>query len=168
MKNLVLLRHAKAEPDAPTGRDFDRPLDPRGREEAREMGKAARQRGLRFDRVIASPAVRVRETLTLFAEGYGDAVEPLFEPRIYEAPREALLAIVAATDDDASSLLMIGHGPGLPSLALSLVAGGSGVGDMAAKFPTAALAEIALPIERWEDVGRASGELRIFLRPRDL
>ena len=38
MRRLMLLRHAKTENDAPSGRDQDRRLDNRGRLDAAEIG----------------------------------------------------------------------------------------------------------------------------------
>ena len=38
MRRLMLLRHAKTENDAPSGRDQDRRLDDRGRRDAAEIG----------------------------------------------------------------------------------------------------------------------------------
>ena len=63
MKRLTLLRHAKSTWDDPVSRDFDRPLNPRGRRAARTIGAEMRVLGLAFDSVIASPARRVMETL---------------------------------------------------------------------------------------------------------
>ena len=40
MRQLVLLRHAKAAANSDTGEDFDRPLAARGREDAPVVGKA--------------------------------------------------------------------------------------------------------------------------------
>ena len=40
MKSLTLLRHAKSGWDDPVSRDFDRPLNPRGRRAARDRRRA--------------------------------------------------------------------------------------------------------------------------------
>ena len=71
MKNLTLLRHAKSGWDDPAIRDFDRPLNPRGRRAARTVGAEMKAQGLGFDLVLASPARRVAETLDEVAAGYG-------------------------------------------------------------------------------------------------
>ncbi|HLL30555.1 MAG TPA: histidine phosphatase family protein, partial [Allosphingosinicella sp.] len=63
MKILTLLRHAKSGWDDPVTRDFDRPLNPRGRRAARTVGREMKAQGLAFDLVLASPARRVIETL---------------------------------------------------------------------------------------------------------
>src|SRR3546814_15030544 len=85
MKRLILFRHAKSDWDDPVARDFDRPLNGRGEKAALVMGEFARAKGIRFDMVVASPAVRVVETLNVFFTGYGEVVDPHWDRRIYLA-----------------------------------------------------------------------------------
>ena len=168
MKTLTLLRHAKSAWDDPVQRDFDRPLNARGRRAAQTIGREMRSLGLVFDRVIASPAVRVIETLEDVAKGYGRAIEPMFDKRIYLASTDALLDLVHAVDDQCMRLLLVGHNPGLEKLALLVTRGGPLRAELALKYPTATLAEIELPAQRWSEVGEGAGTLSRFIRPRDL
>jgi phosphohistidine phosphatase len=168
MKTLTLLRHAKSGWDAPVARDFDRPLNARGRKAARAMGREMKRLGLGFDLVLASPAARVTETLTELAQGYGGAVETRFDEGIYLAPVEALLALVRASDDADPRLLLVGHNPGMEQLALLLSEGGQLRDEVAAKYPTGALAEIGFDVAHWRDVAAGEGKLARFIRPRDL
>ena len=170
MKTLTLLRHAKSSWDGPASTDFDRPLNKRGRRAARTVGRELRAQGLGFDRVIASPAARVVETIEDFEEGYGSPIEPSFDPRVYLASPATLLTIVREADDSADKLLIVGHNPGLEALAMLLTRDtGDGLRqEMAVKYPTATVAEIHLSIEHWRDVEAGMGELARFIRPRDL
>jgi len=168
MKTLTLLRHAKSRWDMPVARDFERPLNARGRKAARAMGREMRRLGLGYDLVLASPAARVTETLTELAQGYGAAVDTQFDETIYLAPVDTLLALVRATDDSDARLLLVGHNPGMEQLALLLADGGPLRDEIAAKYPTAALAEIAFDAEHWHDVGPGDGRLERFIRPREL
>lgn len=168
MRNLTLLRHAKSGWDAPVARDFDRPLNARGRRAARAMGREMKRLGLAYDLVLASPAARVTETLAELAQGYGGAVGTRFDESIYLAPVETLLAIVRAADDGDARLLLVGHNPGLEQLALLLAAPNALRDQVAAKYPTGALAELRFAAGHWRDVGEGEGELARFIRPRDL
>lgn len=168
MKTLTLLRHAKSSWDDPVQRDFDRPLNRRGRKAARTIGREMRAQGLRFDKVLASPAARVSETLADVAEGYGEPIEPDYDKRVYLASAEALLELIHATEDSASSLLIVGHNPGLENLALKLAQQGALRSELLIKYPTATLAEISLPVEHWSDVREGIGKIARFIRPRDL
>ena len=167
MKTLTLLRHAKSGWDDPSLSDFARPLNARGRGAARAMGRAMRGLGLAWDRILASPAARVSETIDGLAEAYGP-LAPVYDDSVYLASLETLLALVRATDDAHTTLLVVGHNPGMERLALLLTKSGALHDEIALKYPTGALAEIALPVDHWRDVAESGGTLVRFLRPRDL
>jgi phosphohistidine phosphatase len=170
MKTLTLLRHAKSTWHDPVARDFDRPLNKRGHKAARTIGREMRARGLRFDRVIASPAVRVTETLDGLAEGYGSPLDPEYDQRVYLASPATLLDVIHEVPDRAEALLIVGHNPGLEALVLQLTVddGDTLRAEVAVKYPTGAMAEISLPVKHWRDVARGMGTVRCFVRPRDL
>lgn len=157
MKRLTLLRHAKSERDSPTGGDFDRSLNDRGRADSKRMGQEIRNLGLRYDLVLASPAQRVVETI----EGVGD-ISPRFDERIYDASTKQLLDLVQSTDDRVNSLMLVGHNPGFERLAARLT--DEEVDDL----PTTALVEIELPIDHWRDADEGSGQLIRFIKAKEL
>ena len=169
MKTLTLLRHAKSGWDDPVTRDFDRPLNRRGRRAARAVGAEMRAQGLGFDRIVASPARRVVETLQELAETYG-RIEPAFDERLYLAAPETLLDIIHATDEAIERLLLVGHNPGLERLALALSGDSDSPlhGEIELKYPTGTVAEIALDVEGWWQVDAGMGRIVRFIRPRDL
>jgi phosphohistidine phosphatase len=169
MKSLTLLRHAKSGWDDPASRDFDRPLNPRGRRAARTVGAEMKAQGMAFDIVLASPARRVAETLDEVGAGYG-AIEPGYDRRLYLASAETLLDIVRHAPAMAERLLLVGHNPGLEELALRLARrdGDRLRGELEVKYPTGTVTEIGLPVERWADVREGIGRIVRFIRPRDL
>ena len=169
MKNLTLMRHAKSGWDDPVARDFDRPLNPRGRRAARTVAEKMRAEGLGFDLVLASPARRVIETIDEVAEVFGP-LDAEYDERLYLASPATLLEIVHGADDGASRLLLVGHNPGLETLALQLTSKGDGAlrTELEVKYPTGTLAEIAFEVDRWRDVEARGGRLIRFIRPRDL
>jgi phosphohistidine phosphatase len=169
MKTLTLLRHAKSGWDDPAGRDFDRPLNPRGRRAAGTVAAEMRRLGLAFDRAVASPARRVIETIEEVARTFGP-IPASYDRRLYLAGPETLLEVVRETPDDVERLLLVGHNPGLESLALALAGDGTASlrEALALKYPTATIAEIAFPAAHWREVGSGSGQIRRFIRPRDL
>ena len=171
MKTLTLLRHAKSGWDDPVARDFDRPLNLRGEKAARVIGEYMKREGLSFDHVIASPAVRVIDTIDHIASSYGKRIEPTWERRVYLASSATLMDVLREVDDSAESVLMIGHNPGMEDLVLDLVPEGNATPLRDAvyeKYPTAALAEIAIDTRSWADIDRGLGTLNRFIRPRDL
>jgi phosphohistidine phosphatase len=171
MKRLTLFRHAKSGWDEPVTRDFDRPLNAKGKRAAQTMGRHMREQGLAFDRIVASPAVRVIETLEAMFDGYGKRLTPVWDRRIYLASAATLLEVVQDTPDAVGSLLLVGHNPGLEDLVLALVP--DAADDIARvaveeKYPTASLAQIDFDQAHWDNVGPRDGKLGRFVRPRDL
>jgi phosphohistidine phosphatase len=170
-KKLTLLRHAKSGWDDPVARDFDRPLNKRGEKAARVIGGWMKSQGIGFDHVIASPAVRVIETLDHIVGGYGKRMEPKWERRVYLASSATLMDVLREVDDQFSSILLIGHNPGMEDLILDLVPEGrdAELRDMVfEKFPTAAFAEMTIDINLWNEIDRNIASLVRFIRPRDL
>ncbi|MBB4152288.1 phosphohistidine phosphatase [Sphingomonas jinjuensis] len=170
MKTLTLLRHAKSGWDDPVARDFDRPLNAKGRRAAIAMGRHWRQIDLDFDHIIASPAVRVEQTLEEVESGYGRTLAPAWDRRLYLASAATLLDVVRELPDTLSRVLLVGHNPGLEELVL-LLAGDSDDALRDAveeKYPTATLAELALGADRWGDAKPGGATLTRFIRPRDL
>ena len=169
MKTLLVLRHAKAERESDSGEDFDRPLAVRGWTDSRAIGREMRVRGIHPDAVVASPARRVVETLEAVAEGYG-ALDVEFDRRIFDNRPESLLAILHGADDEVQRLLIVGHNPGLQEILLRLAtADAARLRDQIAdKFPTAALAEMELPVGNWREVRQGAGRITRLVRPEDV
>jgi phosphohistidine phosphatase len=167
MKTLTLLRHAKSGWDDPVTRDFDRPLNAKGARAAETMGRHLRGLGLTFDLVVASPAVRVQETLDHFAIGLGETLAPEWDRRIYLASEATLLDLVRALPETAEHVLLVGHNPGLEELVLLLSDAGTLRQEVEAKFPTASVAVLEVG-ERWDDADDGAATLSRFIRPRDV
>lgn len=171
MKRLTLLRHAKSDWDDPVARDFDRPLNRRGEKAALLMGQFASNRAMRFDILIASPAVRVVQTLETFFAGYGEALDARWDRRIYLASAPTLIDVIRDIPDAANAALMAGHNPGLEELILDLVPDDRASSlreDVEVKFPTASLAVLDLDIDTWDEATENCATLVSFTRPRDL
>ena len=170
MKTLLLLRHAKSSWDEEPLRDFDRPLAPRGRKAAARMGRLLAERGLVPDHILCSTARRARETYDGVAPKLPRSAEITFEDRLYMAEPATLLRLVRRLPDDADTVLLIGHNPGLEQFARQLAGSGDGdaLGRMAHKFPTAALAVLRFDRDRWSDLALSDGRLEAFVAPREL
>lgn len=167
MKRIGLLRHAKSDWDDMSLRDFDRGLNDRGRKGAALMGEHIHSYGGVWERLIASPAQRVRRTL----EFSGLDVPITFEERAYLADSDMLMKLLGEHAGDADAVLLAAHNPGLQDLAIDLAqrdADNALLKDVMTKFPTASFAVLELDIENWSDCGPECGRLVHFARPRDL
>lgn len=170
MRTLLLLRHAKASREDPALGDFDRPLTPRGEKSARRIGHYLRDNTGAPDLVLCSAALRTRQTLAAVAASLGPDVTIRFLKGLYLATPSRLMAAIRRTPDEIGSLLVIGHNPGIATLATDLADGGDPVlrRRMAEKFPAGALADVRLDIARWAEIAPGVGRLRDFVVPRDL
>jgi phosphohistidine phosphatase len=171
MRTLTLFRHGKSGWDSPVSRDFDRPINDRGRKGSRLMGAYAAKEGIAFDHILSSPAVRCTETLDAFWEGYGRILHPNWDRRVYLASGDSLLDVVHDLDDAHHAVLMCGHNPGIEELALMLtpdVRGDALRDEIEEKYPTASFAELQCDVASWKDVVEAGCKLTRFVRPRDL
>ncbi len=171
MKTLGLFRHAKSDWHDPRARDFDRPLNPRGEKGAGLVGRHIFDHDVKWDKVIASPAVRVAETIELAAKATGRPIAVNWDRRIYLASSATLLDLLREQKDDPGSVLMVGHNPGLEDVIFDLVPddGTSPLRDVVElKFPTASFAVLELDIEHWNELKDRCGKLVHLIRPRDL
>lgn len=163
MKTLYILRHAKS--DWGTGeKDFDRPLNERGRKAAKAMGAELRKRKIEPDLVLSSPATRAKQTLERVQGGYGDKFSVTEERRIYMANADELLDVIRQAPDHAKRLMIVGHNPGLHELVVELCGERAEIDG----FPTGALAEIEFKAKSWREIGWGDGKLKQLLKPRDL
>ncbi|HWJ68559.1 MAG TPA: histidine phosphatase family protein [Sphingobium sp.] len=174
MKTVIVLRHAKSDWGDMTLRDFDRGLNGRGERAAAVMGRWAARHKVAPERIIASPAVRVVETLHRFAQAHGACPEPQFDMRLYLASAPMIAEVLADTGDDSAMILIAGHSSGVEDFILAAVPNDSDSAlrdAVTVKFPTAALAILDFDVPDWQSLaqhfpGRA--RLRAFVRPRDL
>lgn len=167
MKVLGLLRHAKSDWGDSDKRDFDRGLNDRGRKGAAVIGQHIRDHGVKWAKVVASPAERVKLTL---AEALPE-LKAEWDERLYLAGTDTIMDVIREKGGDADTILLSGHNPGLGDMLFELVApkNENALYDEAkVKFPTAAFAVFELDIENWSDLRDGCGTLVHFARPRDL
>lgn len=167
-RELLVLRHAKSDRDGRFPRDFDRPLNERGRRDAPRMALWMRRRGLVPDRVVASPAARARETAELVLETLGLAKGVVaWEERLYDASLTAILEVLSEQPDGAGRVLLVAHNPGLEDLVAHLGGDAVPVPEDGKLLTTAAVARFAMPA-RWGRLAPGVGRFRGIVRPRDL
>lgn len=163
MKTLLVLRHAKSSWSDSSLGDHDRPLNERGERDAPRMGDLVRLQRLKPNIIISSDAVRARMTAEALAETAGYGGEIRFEQLLYAAAPDDILAVLRAVpEQNAEIVMVVGHNPGLEAL----------VGRLTGEhpdLPTASLAQVDLPIDRWRDLDESvRGTLVEIWRPKDV
>ncbi len=120
---------------------------------------------------ICSAALRTRETADLVAGAMGTGLPLDAYHSLYGAGTELVLQYVREVDRQVTSLMIVGHNPTMEHLAWELLAdgGGPGGGDRAAleahRFPTCALAVLALAVSEWEEVAPGCATLTGLFKP---
>jgi phosphohistidine phosphatase len=163
---LILLRHAKSD-WAGDEADVDRPLSKRGLRQAPLAGQwlagqwlagqwlAHGVRGI--DLVVVSPARRARSTWELASAELDDAPPTRIDDRAYAASASELLGIVRGLPDDAGTVVLVGHNPGIEDLAYLLA-------DEPVPMPTSAIAVLAFS-GSWTTAGQSPAKLLASGRP---
>ncbi len=120
MRDLILLRHAAAQPKQTGISDFDRPLTAHGRTEALDAAACLKQAAIRLDAVLVSPALRARETALIVAAQLDFDQHLLYDDTLYHGDAQALLGTLQRCDGHASRVLLVGHNPSVSMLARRL------------------------------------------------
>jgi phosphohistidine phosphatase len=141
MKQLILMRHGKAEKDAPSGEDFDRRLVDRGREEAHNVAKALKDYGLKPDFALVSAAARTKETFEQVAGVFGD-IPAVISKDFYNANADVLRRFIERHENDGQCVLVVAHNPGVQFLVSDYLfegaAGQTLIDKVRGNYPTAA------------------------------
>ena len=163
MKTLLVLRHAKSSWNDTALDDHERPLNKRGRRDGPRMGELVREHRLTPDIIVSSDAVRARQTAEAVAEAARYAGEILLDRLLYIASPPDILAVLRMVrETKAATVMIVGHNPGLEELVAQLT------GEQQ-DLPTASLAQIGLPIDRWRDLKVSTrGTLLGLWRPKEL
>jgi len=161
MLTLYLLRHAKSSWNDASQRDFERPLSDRGREACALIGEFIEEKGIEFDLVLVSTAVRTRETIDLVKQRAKLRSEVRYDDRIYEATVSQLLEVISPVENDRENVLLVGHNPGMEEL-LTLLTG------VHLRVTTANFAKIKIQATRWSDSLANTGTLDWIIRPKEI
>jgi len=162
MKRLTLLRHAKSSWDDLSVDDFHRPLNPRGRRAAPEMGRRMQANALVPDLIVSSPARRAISTARMIARelDYPEA-RIIEEQALYHAGGGQVLEIINSLETLAEHLMLCGHNPGFTDLANAL--GDAHIDNM----PTAAVFCVDFDINDWSELSPGGGRFVCFDMPKN-
>lgn len=162
MKTLLILRHAKSSWANMQLTDYERPLNNRGKRDAPRMGKLLREQDLMPDLILTSSAERALATAEAVALASDYEQEIKYTRSFYHADPEPYIEALQQLDDSYERVMVIGHNPGIEELVEEL----TGLWE---RMPTAALAQVALPINHWHELDEEiTGELVNLWRPKEL
>ena len=121
MKTLLLIRHAKSSWDNIALSDFDRPLNDRGKKDAPVMAKRIKERKIKIDLFLSSPAKRAKKTAENFIDVFGAKEKNLILiPSLYEASTKNFFEVVENINDKNDVVALFSHNPGITDFVNSL------------------------------------------------
>ena len=163
MKTLYLVRHAKSSWKYPDLDDFERPLNHRGKKDAPIMGHWLRSKKIIPDLIISSPALRASMTARIISETLSYPTERIkYKDQIYESSLASFFKIIGKTEESVKSLMLVGHNPGITSLANTL-------SDIYVdNIPTCGIYALNLKIAKWADIADKCGVLKFFKFPKNI
>jgi phosphohistidine phosphatase len=162
MKTLLLVRHAKSSWEEAGIEDFDRPLNERGKKDAPEMAKRIKDKKIKIDVLVSSPAKRAFKTAKYFADELSiDKGDILKVDKLYEASVTAFLETVTSLDNKFASAVIFSHNPGITQFANSLSA--IKVDDM----PTCAVFAVQSDGDSWSQFVNSEKHFLFFDYPKN-
>ena len=155
---LILFRHAKSDQSS-TEADIDRPLNERGERQAPEAGRWLAGNVDGIDLAVVSPAYRARTTWDLASAELSPQPQARIDDRIYAGSLSSLLSVVWDLPDDARTVVLVGHNPGIEDLAALLT-------NEAVSMPTSAIAVLGSDAA-WSSAGESWATVQAQGRPPD-
>ena len=161
MKTLYLIRHAKSSWKEISLRDFDRPLNSRGKKDAPEMGLRLKNSKINPDAIVTSPANRACTTAFSIAKELNfESNDIQLDASIYEASASTLLRVINKQKDIINVLFLVGHNPGITYLAELLS------NESFGNIPTCAVVGITFPFDNWELISGGTGTCSYYNYPK--
>ncbi len=154
MKRLYLIRHAKSSKDTTGINDRERPLNERGKKEARQIGKLLKKRGISVQAVYTSPAKRAFDTARAIARKIGFPRKKIkVVNALYYSNIPKLLKVIKNIDDTVGSAVIFGHNPEFFNLVNYFSA------RLIQEFPPCGAFGIDFSVDSWKKVARKKGKI---------
>ncbi len=163
MKTLLVIRHAKSSWDDLQLTDFERPLNDRGKKDAPVMAKRLKDRKIKIDRFISSPAKRAKKTAESFIDEYGMKEKDLILlPSLYEASVRNFYQAAESINDKDDVVALFSHNPGITDFANTLTE------QKIDNIPTCGVFAINIKLKTWKDFEKAKKQFLFFYYPKNL
>lgn len=160
-KQLLLVRHAKSSWDDISIKDFDRPLNDRGKKDAPDMAKRLKDQDIEIDAFVSSPAKRARKTAEAFIKEFDEKKgDILFTEKLYLASPSAFYEVISELDDKLDTVAIFSHNEGITSFANMLTE------TRVDNIPTCGVFAVKVKTEHWADFEKAEKEFWFFDFPK--
>jgi phosphohistidine phosphatase len=162
MKTLLIVRHAKSSWEDFAQPDFERPLNERGKKDAPEMAARIREKGLKIDLFVSSPAKRALRTARYFAEAYKQEKEDILQiEKLYEAPAARFYEVINQLNDKHETIALFSHNPGITDFVNTLTQ------VRIDNMPTCAVFAVSIDTKKWAQCKEAEKSFLFFDYPKN-
>lgn len=163
-KKVLLMRHAKSSWSNPGLRDFDRPLNKRGKKDAPRMGKYLKELQLIPNQIFSSPAERAKSTILKVVKELELPISQItWDENLYFNGAQSYLDVIQYADDSSDVVMTVGHNP-MTEDAISALSGHTS----AKAIKTATIACFEFNVDWWKDVQFGPDALKWIVGPKDL
>jgi phosphohistidine phosphatase len=153
-RTIYLIRHAEAAHKEPMQTDLQRVLTSTGKRDAQMAGAYLKNKGVTFDWLLCSPAIRTQTTAQLIASTMSIVPpEVVINPSIYHATENDLLTIVLNAPTNKKCIALVGHNPTISAFAKILTK------SNIESFSPCTIAAFQFEIEKWTDLRPQEGRL---------
>lgn len=160
MKKIILVRHGKSSWEHDVI-DHERPLKPRGIEDAQLVAQVFKEEKISIDRVFSSDAKRAATTCEIFINALNINIKHVFfQHNLYDFSGEMVVQAIKSCSDNINTLMIFGHNHAFTAIANTF-------GDKYIdNVPTAGLVILELDIDNWNHLKPGVTKKTIF--PSDL
>jgi phosphohistidine phosphatase len=159
MKKLYIIRHAKSSWKDMTLRDFDRPLNKRGKRDAPFMAKLLKSKKIMPDVILSSPALRAKSIAKVVAKELNFSKDIVYKQNIYDSDTNVLHTILKELNNKESIAFLFGHNPEFNMLASKYV-------NFNENIPTSGVVAIEFDCDKWIDIDNKNAKLISFEYPK--
>jgi len=162
MKRIFLMRHGKAE-DGYSKTDFERELLPKGIKKSKKVALFLKEKGVNPNTILVSMAQRTLDTANVIKEILHISNSNIREEKsLYLASTNSILDAIYSNSDSIESIMIIGHNPGISSLATYL--SNRNIDWM----PTSSVVGIEFELQKWNEIASAPAKLLFYVKANDL
>jgi phosphohistidine phosphatase len=160
-KQLLLIRHAKSSWSDFSIKDFDRPLNDRGKKDAPVMAKRLLDKGIAIDAFISSPAKRAKRTAEYFAAAYDQPKTGIiFFDELYLATPAVFASVISQVADKYDTIAIFSHNNGITEYANILT--DTRIDEM----PTCSIFGVKADVKSWKEFGNVAKGFWFFDYPK--
>ncbi|MCU0377586.1 MAG: hypothetical protein MUC78_04940 [Bacteroidales bacterium] len=162
IKKVILVRHSKAEAQAPEFPDFERSLTTKGKTISKVMANILKSKEKELGLLLTSPAFRAYETALIFSKAYGldhDRIRLCSE--LYSGiGSNDIISFFKSFSEDHDTVTLFGHNSLISDMARAL---NSGVTE---ELPKTGIICLSFVADKWNLIEPGSGKTDYFLKPK--